>query len=101
MTGSPDLPDGDANMIKESWAEPERFAAIFDRYFSEVHRYIARRIGPAVADDLAGEVFLTAFAQRRKYDTARGCARPWLYAIAPNLIASPRSHAPQLQPPTV
>src|SRR5258708_24591925 len=90
MTGSPGLPDGDANMIKESWAEPERFAAIFDRYFGEVHRYIARRIGPGVADDLAGEVFLTAFAQRRTYDTARRCARPWLYGIATNLIGPHR-----------
>src|SRR5258708_39279850 len=92
MTGSPGLPDGDANMIKESWAEPERFAAIFDRYFGEVHRYIARRIGPGVADHLAGEVFLTAFAQRRTYDTARGCARPRLYGIATNLIGSHRRH---------
>jgi RNA polymerase sigma-70 factor (ECF subfamily) len=96
MTGSPDLPGGDANMIKESWAEPERFAAIFDRYFSEVHRYIARRIGPGVADDLAAEVFLAAFAQRGKYDTARGCARPWLYGIATNLIGSHRRHERRL-----
>lgn len=92
MSGNPDLPDSDAAVIEESWTEPERFAAIFDRYFSEVHRYIARRIGPAVADDLAGEVFLTAFAQRRKYDTERGCARPWLYGIATNLIGSHRRH---------
>src|SRR5260370_18231392 len=96
MTGSPDLPGGDGNMIKESWAEPECFAAIFDRYFSEVHRYIARRIGPGVADDLAGEVFLTAFAQRRTYDTARGCARPWLYGIATNLIGSHPRHERRL-----
>jgi RNA polymerase sigma-70 factor (ECF subfamily) len=90
MTGSPDLPDGDAAVIERSWAEPERFAAIFNRYFSEVHRYIARRIGPGVADDLVGEVFLAAFAQRRTYDTARGCARPWLYGIATNLIGAHR-----------
>lgn len=92
-TGNLDLPDGDAATIEESWTEPERFAAIFERYFSEVHSYIARRTGPAAADDLVGEVFLTAFAQRRKYDTQnRGCARPWLYGIATNLIGSHRRH---------
>jgi hypothetical protein len=60
---SPDLvgsPDGDARVIAQSWDEPERFAAIFDRYFAEIHSYLARRVGVRVADDLAGEVFLAS-----------------------------------------
>jgi hypothetical protein len=40
-------PVGDAAAIERSWGDPELFAAIFDRYFSEVHRYLARRVGPA------------------------------------------------------
>jgi hypothetical protein len=81
-------PDGDAAVIKESWEDPERFAAIFDRYFTEIHRYLARRVGVKVASDLAAEVFLAAFAQRKRYDVARGCARPWLYGIATNMAAA-------------
>jgi RNA polymerase sigma factor (sigma-70 family) len=81
-------PVGDAAAIERSWGDPELFAAIFDRYFSEVHRYLARRVG--AADDLAAEVFLVAFAQRRRYDVNRPCARLWLYGIATNLIGSHR-----------
>jgi len=86
-------PDGDATVIdatviKESWEDPERFAAIFDRYFTEIHRYLARRVGGKVASDVAAEVFLAAFAQRKRYDVARGCARPWLYGIATNMAAA-------------
>jgi RNA polymerase sigma-70 factor (ECF subfamily) len=89
-------PGGDAGVIQQSWAEPERFAAIFDRYFTEIHRYLARRVGPRVADDLAAEVFLAAFAQRKRYDLSRGCARPWLYGIATHLIGSHRRHERRL-----
>ena len=72
-------------MIEQSWAEPERFEAIFRRYFGQIHRYLAARVGGRIADDLAAEVFTIAFAQRQRYDLARNCARPWLYGIATNL----------------
>jgi RNA polymerase sigma factor (sigma-70 family) len=83
-------PESDAAVIEQSWAEPERFGAIFDRYFAEIHRYLGHRAGGSVADDLAAEVFLTAFSRRERYDVARNCARPWLYGIATNLISAHR-----------
>jgi hypothetical protein len=67
-------PDGDARVIELSWDEPERLAAIFARYFGKIHRYLARRVGVRAADDLAGEVFLAGFAQRKRYDITRGAA---------------------------
>jgi RNA polymerase sigma-70 factor (ECF subfamily) len=82
--------EADAAVIEQSLAEPERFAAIFDRYFSQIHHYVARRVGGKVADDLAAEVFVVAFAQRQRYDLARDCARPWLYGIATNLVGTHR-----------
>jgi RNA polymerase sigma factor (sigma-70 family) len=85
LTGPPGT---DASVIHESWAEPERFAAIFERYFSQIHRYLARRAGGKIADDLAAEVFLVAFSQRERYDLGRDNARPWLYGIATNLIGT-------------
>jgi RNA polymerase sigma-70 factor (ECF subfamily) len=81
-------PQSDAAVIERSCAEPERFGVIFDRYFDEVHRYLGRRAGVEAADDVAAEVFLTAFAQRQRYDLARDCARPWLYGIATNLMSA-------------
>jgi len=77
----------DAEIIRQSWGEPERFAAIFDRYYSQIHRYVARRLGHGMADDVAAEAFLVAFAAREKYQMSRPDARPWLYGIVSNLIS--------------
>ena len=83
-------PEADARVIEQSWTQPERFAAIFERYFARIHQYLARRVGDKTADDLAAEVFVVAFAQRQRYDLARDCARPWLYGIATNLVGTHR-----------
>jgi len=80
----------DARVIEKSWADPEQFAAIFDRYFGQIHRYLARRVGSKLADDLAADVFVAAFAQRTRYDLDQECARPWLYGIATNLVGTQR-----------
>ena len=80
----------DATVIGQSLADPERFATIFERYFSQIRQYLARRVGTKIADDLAAEVFVVAFAERQRYDLARDCARPWLYGIATNLAGSHR-----------
>ena len=80
----------DADIIGESRHQPERFAAIFDRHFSEVHRYVERRLGGDIADDIASDTFLTAFGKRDSYDTSRPDARPWLYGIATNLVGKHR-----------
>lgn len=80
----------DSTAISRSRHEPERFGVIFDRHFAEIHRYVARRLGPDAADDVAAETFLTAFRQRDRYDPARGDARAWLYGIATNLTGRHR-----------
>jgi RNA polymerase sigma factor (sigma-70 family) len=77
----------DAEIIKRSWREPECFAAIFDRYYPQIHGYAARRLGRSLADDVAAETFLAAFTQRERYEVSRADARPWLYGIVSNLIA--------------
>jgi hypothetical protein len=54
----------DATLIARSRAEPEAFAAIFDRHATDIHRYAARRLGPGPAEDVVGETFLVAFRRR-------------------------------------
>ena len=81
---------GDAAVIESSWREPERFAVLFDRHAPHIHRYLARRAGREVADDLVAETFLTAFAKRDRYDLGYSDARPWLYGIATNLVGQHR-----------
>jgi RNA polymerase sigma-70 factor (ECF subfamily) len=80
----------DAAVIERSLHEPDRFGAIFDAYFAEIHRYVARRLDAQSADDIAAETFAVAFRQRDRYDLGRGNARPWLYGIATNLIGRHR-----------
>jgi RNA polymerase sigma factor (sigma-70 family) len=90
--GAPGPPGGgdDAEMIERSGHEPEAFGPIFDAYFAEIHRYVARRIGTDAADDIAAETFAIAFRRRGDYDTSRPNARPWLYGIATRLIGRHR-----------
>jgi RNA polymerase sigma-70 factor (ECF subfamily) len=85
--------ESDASVIARSRDEPEAFAALFDRHADAVHRYVARRLGGEVADDLVAETFTTAFQQRHRYDPARGAgtdARPWLLGMATNLVGRHR-----------
>jgi hypothetical protein len=56
----------DAAIIRQSRQEPECFAAIFDRYYVQVHGYAARRLGGSLADDVAAEAFLVAFEGRNR-----------------------------------
>ncbi|HEY2308958.1 MAG TPA: RNA polymerase sigma factor [Streptosporangiaceae bacterium] len=77
----------DAAVIWQSVADPERFAEIFDRHADGIYRYAARRLGQQAAADVVSEVFLAAFRNRRRYDSCRTDARPWLYGIAANVIS--------------
>jgi len=86
MRWRPESAANDAAVIEGSWREPERFAVLFDRHAPHIYRYLARRAGGQVADDLAAETFLAAFAKRDRYDLSRPDARPWLYGIATNLV---------------
>lgn len=78
--------DDDGWVLEASVREPDRFSVIFDRYFGQVHGYVARRLGTDIADDLAAETFLIAFRQRERFDRRSGAVRAWLYGIATNLI---------------
>jgi RNA polymerase sigma-70 factor (ECF subfamily) len=80
----------DAALIARSVLKPDQFAAIYDRYFAEMYRYVAGRLGRDAADDLAAETFLVAFRKRDRFDPARGSVRPWLYGIATILVGQHR-----------
>jgi RNA polymerase sigma-70 factor (ECF subfamily) len=80
----------DAEAIAASLDSPSAFGAVFERHHGVVHRYLARRLGVDLADELAAEVFAVAFAKRRRYDQTFADARPWLFGIATRLV---RKHA--------
>ena len=75
----------DVECLALSLSEPQAFELIFERHFGSVHRYLHRRAGCDVADDLAAETFALAFERRAKC-RATDSMLPWLYGIATNLL---------------
>lgn len=76
----------DGETFAASLGEPTRFAEVFDRHYEAISSYLVRRVGRVVGEELASETFERAFAQRGNYDSTYPDARPWLYAIATNLV---------------
>jgi RNA polymerase sigma-70 factor (ECF subfamily) len=90
-TVRPDTGDArDALLIERSLREPEVFALLYDRHAGHIRRYVTRRLGADVADDVVADTFVDAFRQRSRYQLDRDDARPWLYGIAANLIGKHR-----------
>jgi RNA polymerase sigma factor (sigma-70 family) len=62
------------------------FEAAFIENFAVVHRFLARRVGIGLADELAAEAFAVAYRRRASFDPSRGGVRPWLFGIATMLL---------------
>lgn len=80
----------DADIIAASWRDPERFEEIFDRHYRSIYRYLLIRVGTNDAADLANEVFIRAFARRRRFKLDHPNALPWLFGFAANLVREQR-----------
>jgi RNA polymerase sigma-70 factor (ECF subfamily) len=70
--------------------DSKSFEQVFDEHFNTIHRYLVRRVGLTLADDLAGEAFMVAYQRRASYDAERGAVLAWLYGIANNLVRNQR-----------
>ncbi len=81
---------GDAALIGQSVTDAAVFAAVFDRHYPVIYRFLRGRVGADLAEDLASEVFSVAFQRRAAYDLSRPDSRPWLYGIAVNLLRQHR-----------
>ncbi|MCW2601222.1 MAG: putative polymerase subfamily sigma factor [Frankiales bacterium] len=88
-----ELPD--TELLVLSRTRPEVLGVVYERHAPAVFRYLARRIGPSVAEDLLGEVFAAAVAARlRVQPHPSGSALPWLYGIAGNVLRSQLRRSP-------
>jgi len=76
----------DGPIIAASLTDPAQFGLIFDRHYDAIHRYLARRVGWDLAEDLTASVFLAAFQSRTRFRPNGQDARPWLYGIATNIL---------------
>jgi RNA polymerase sigma factor (sigma-70 family) len=80
----------DADVLRQSLAEPSRFAEVYERHVAAVHGYLRRRVGDGPAEDLTAEVFVRAFRGRSGYGMQYATALPWLLGIATNAIGDHR-----------
>jgi len=71
-------------------AESDRdwFTRVVEEHSTAIVKYFARRGPHQDAEDLAAEVFLTAW--RRRDDVPRGAELPWLYRTAGFVLANAR-----------
>ncbi|MGH9066614.1 MAG: RNA polymerase sigma factor [Acidimicrobiales bacterium] len=76
----------DGRVIAASVEDASAFRVIFERHVDAIHRYLSRRVGWSLADDLVSETFVTAFRKRSGYRSGTPDAGPWLYGIATNLV---------------
>jgi RNA polymerase sigma-70 factor (ECF subfamily) len=70
----------------ERIVDAEDFEAAFRQHFPLVYRFLSRRVGTAIAEDLAAETFATAYRRRASFEPGQGSLRSWLYGIAINLV---------------
>src|SRR5262245_27203505 len=77
----------DSEVIAQSGQPRQRLGLLYHRHATVLYGYACQRVGASAAEDLVADTFLTAFAQRRRYELARSNARPWLFGILTNKIA--------------
>lgn len=77
----------DSALIERSVrGRPDAFVEVVRRHEVAVHKFLARRAGSDVADDLLGEVWVRAFGSRHTFRTEYTNCLPWLYGIARNVL---------------
>jgi RNA polymerase sigma factor (sigma-70 family) len=69
-------------------ADPDAFAALYDRHAPELLRWFTRRTTSLdLAADLTAETFAQAYLSRRNYRPERGEPGAWLFGIGRHVLA--------------
>lgn len=68
-------------------APEDRFRGLFTRHYAAVRRFALRRVGVDDADDVAEEVFTTAW-RRIESVPAEPATLPWLYGVARRTVSN-------------
>jgi RNA polymerase sigma-70 factor (ECF subfamily) len=62
------------------------FEQLYEQHLRRVFAFLARRVGPTLAEDLAAQTFFEAWVGRDRFDPRQGNAAGWLFGIATNLL---------------
>jgi RNA polymerase sigma-70 factor, ECF subfamily len=72
--------------------------AAFEQHKDAVYRFVWRMAGPAAADDITQDVFVTLLRHPGRFDPSRGTLRAFLLGIARNLALKQWQAAHRLEP---
>jgi RNA polymerase sigma-70 factor (ECF subfamily) len=65
------------------------FAELFQRYHPRIYNYFRYRVPTqGDAEDLTSQTFERAYANRHRFDPAKGAFSAWLFRIAHNVLAN-------------
>lgn len=74
-------------LVEEAKLNPEKFAAIYDKYFDQIYRYVYRRVNDKdTVHDLVSQTFYDALAHLKSYEFRGYVFGAWLYKIAHNNV---------------
>ncbi|MBU1018405.1 MAG: sigma-70 family RNA polymerase sigma factor [Patescibacteria group bacterium] len=77
----------DALVRKAQDGDTRAFSQIYDKYFTPIYRYIYYRANKADVDDIVAQVFMNAWDNLHKYQSAQGASfGSWVFRIAHNLV---------------
>ena len=62
------------------------FTAVYEAHVDAIFGFLARRVGPQLAEELTAQTFTEAFDHRDRFDPERGTTSAWLFGIAVNLL---------------
>jgi RNA polymerase sigma-70 factor (ECF subfamily) len=72
-----------AMIARAKAGDAEAISALYERYASQIHRYIASRLGdPVLAEDVCGDVFVKVLESLDRYEDRGWPFSAWLYRIA-------------------
>ncbi|MCX7621285.1 MAG: sigma-70 family RNA polymerase sigma factor, partial [Acidimicrobiales bacterium] len=64
----------------------QEFERLYRELEAPVFRYLAKRLGPDMAEELMAQAFTDAWVGRHRYSPERGPAAGWIWGIVTNLV---------------
>ncbi|QSR28295.1 RNA polymerase subunit sigma-70 [Nocardioides aromaticivorans] len=68
----------------------QRFRAVYDAAYTDLLRFVGRRVHPSHAEDVVGEVMLVAWRRLDDVPTDLSDARAWLFGVARKTLQNAR-----------
>lgn len=84
-----EIPKEEQDLIRKAKNDPEAFGTLYDRYYSQIFRFVMRRTGNyELAQDLTAETFFQALKAIWRFRLRKRPFSAWLYKIAIAQIAN-------------